>query len=223
MSSSDTASDADAHHHAGGPRLAEVLPALRRGGVRFLFAGALPVASFYVAFKLGGPVVGILTGMVISLTALGVQVLRTRRLDPIVVVPMLVILIQGSLAMLTGSIDLYLAAPAVEAVLWGLVLIGSALLKRPLVPIIARELGVVPIRFSDSTGLRRSLELLTLAWGIAAFFKAGLRVYLLMLLPLEAFLIAITLGTSIVNMVMLGLSVWLPLTMVRREPRPGAA
>jgi hypothetical protein len=134
-----------------------------------------------------------------------------------------VILAQGILAGLTGSIEIYLAAPAVEAVLWGTVLIGSALLRRPLVPLIARELGVVPSRFAASIGLRRSLEILTLAWGIAMLFKAGLRVYLLTLLPLEAFLVAITLGTSAVNVAMMGLSVWLPLMMVRRDAPPRAA
>jgi intracellular septation protein A len=212
--------DTDSHAHAGGPRLAEVLPALRRGGLRFLGAGVLPVLSFYIAYRLGGPVAGIVTGMAVSLTALGVQALRIRRLDPIVLVPMIVILAQGVLALLSGSIELYLAAPAVEASIWGVVLIGSALLRRPLVPLIARELGVVPVRFTGSAGLHRALELLTLGWGIASFVKAGVRLYLLTLLPLEEFLIAVTLGMLAINIMMLGLSVWLPLAMVRREPRP---
>jgi len=206
--------------HTGGPRIAEVLPALRRGGLRFLGAGVLPVVSFYIAFRLAGPVAGIVTGMIVSLTALTVQALRLRRIDPVVLVPMIVIVAQGVLALLSGSIELYLAAPAVEAMIWGVALIGSAVMKRPLVPLIARELGGVPTRFLDSTGVRRSLELLTLAWGIAAFAKAGLRIYLLSQLPLEEFLIAVTLGIMVINVVMLGLSVWLPLAMVRRDPRP---
>jgi intracellular septation protein A len=210
----------DPHDHGGVPRLGEILPALKVGLVRFLCAGVLPVASFYVAFRLGGPIVGIVTGMVVSLTVLAVQALRLRRLDPIVLVPMVVILAQGLLATLTGSVALYLAAPAVEATIWGVVLIGSVLLRRPLVPLIARELGVVPSRFAASVGLQRSLELLTLAWGVAAFGKAVLRLWLLSLLPLEEFLVSVTLGITGINIVMLAISVWLPLLMVRREPRP---
>ncbi len=205
------------------PRLAEVLPALKRGGVRFFSAGALPVLAFYVAFRLGGPVIGIVTGMVVSLTALGIQAYRLRRLDPIVLVPMLVILIQGTLASVTGSVELYLAAPALEAVIWGVVLIGSVLLRRPLVPLIARELGVIPDRFTRSVGVQRSLRLLTLAWGVAAFGKAGLRLWLLTWLPLEPFLIAVTAGITAINVVMIGLSVWLPLAMVRRDLPPRLA
>lgn len=218
-----TAERLEPHPHVGVPRLAEVLPALKTGIVRFLCAGALPVIAFYVAFRLGGPVVGIVTGMLVSLTVLGIQARRLGRLDPIVLVPMVIILVQGLLASFTGSVELYLAAPAVEACIWGVVLIGSVLLRRPLVPLIARELGVVPSRFTASIGLRRSLELLTLAWGIAAFCKAGLRLWLLTFLPLEAFLITVTLGLTGINVVMLAISVWLPLLMVRREPRASTA
>jgi hypothetical protein len=218
-----TSPDDDSHGQPHVPRLAEVLPALRAGVVRFLCAGALPVVAFYVAFRIGGPVVGIVTGMAVSLGVLAIQAYRLGRLDPIVLVPMVVILVQGLAASLTGSVELYLAAPAVEATIWGVVLIGSVLLRRPLVPLIARELGVVPSRFAASIGLRRSLELLTLAWGIAAFCKAGLRLWLLTLLPLEAFLVAVTLGITGINVVMLAISIWLPLLMVRRDARPHPA
>jgi intracellular septation protein A len=210
-------------HHGGHPRLAEVLPALRRGVLRFVGAGVLPVAVFYLTYRAFGPAPGILAGMSVSLAVLGVQAYRLRRLDPIALVPMALILVQGILGMLTGSIELYLAAPAIEALIWGVLLIGSAILKRPLVPLIARELGVVPTRFMESAGLRRSLELLTVGWGIASFVKAGLRLYLLSWMELEAFLVTVTVGVALVNVVMLGLSVWLPLMMVKREPRATAA
>jgi intracellular septation protein A len=208
---------------SGLPRIHEVLPGLQRGAVRFFCAGALPVIMFYVAFRLGGPLVGILTGMAVSLTVLSIQAYRLRRLDPIVVIPMVVILAQGILATVTGSVEVYLAAPAAEAAIWGLVLVGSVVLRRPLVPLIARELGMVPERFAASLGLSRALEVLTLAWGFAAFFKAGLRLWLLTWLPIEAFLIAVTLGIAAVNVVMMGVSVLLPLLMVRRAARPQPA
>ena len=204
--------------HEGRPRLAEVLPALKRGVLRLLSAGILPIVSFYLGYRLYGPVIGILTGMAVSLTVLSIQAYRIRRLDPIVLVPMLIILVQGTLASVTGSVELYLAAPAVEAMIWGVVLVGSVILKRPLVPMIARELGVVPKRFLASAGLQQSMELLTIAWGVAAFLKAALRLWLLTWLPIEPFLIAVTVGIGAINVVMLALSVWLPMLMVRREP-----
>jgi intracellular septation protein A len=198
------------------PRFKEVLPSLHRALYRFLGAGVLPVVCFYVGFKTAGPLAGILAGMAASLVALGVQALRLRRLDPVGVLPVVVIVAQGTIAALADSTTIYLAAPAVEATIWGIVLIGSVIARRPLVPFIARELGVVPSTLSGSLSLSRSLELLTLAWGIAAFAKAGIRIWLLATLPLEAFLIAITVAMAAINVLMLAVSVWLPFRMVRQ-------
>jgi len=198
------------------PRLREVLPSLRRALGRFMGAGVLPVALFYIGFKLAGPLAGIACGMASSLLVLAVQAWRMGRLDPIVVVPMMVILAQGTVAALAGSAEIYLAAPAAEACIWGVVLIGSVLARRPLVPMIARELDVIPGSVAQSAGLRRSLEILTLAWGLAAFFKAGIRIWLLLTLDIETFLIAVTVAIAAINVVMMGLSVWLPFRMARR-------
>lgn len=201
------------------PRFKEVWPSLRRALLRFAGAGVLPVVCFYLGYRTAGPVPGILAGMVATLLALGIQALRLRRLDPVAVLPMILILAQGTIAGLAGSTEIYLAAPAVEAVIWGVVLIGSVITRRPLVPLIARELGVVPRSLSESVGLQRSLAILTLGWGLVAFAKAGIRIWLLMILPLEVFLIAVTVAIAALNLAMLGFSVWLPFRMVRASDR----
>jgi intracellular septation protein A len=203
------------------PRFKEVWPSLRRALLRFGGAGVLPIICFYIGYRTDGPILGIMAGMAASLVALSVQAWRLRRLDPVAVLPMAVILVQGTIALLAGSAEIYLAAPAVEAVIWGLVLIGSVIARRPLVPLIARELGVVPRSLAESVGLRRALAILTIAWGIAAFAKAGIRIWLLMVLPIEVFLIAITATTATINLSMLAVSVWLPFRMVRQAAPSG--
>jgi intracellular septation protein A len=200
------------------PRFGEVLPRLKRALLRFAGAGVVPIVVFYVGYRLGGPLAGILAGMVAALVALAVQAWRLGRLDPIVLVPMAIIVAQGTIAAVAGSVELYLAAPAVEALIWGVVLIGSVVARRPLVPLITRELDIVPSRIADSLDLRRALELLTLLWGLASFAKAAIRLWLLATLPLEAFLIAVTLALLVVNAAMLAISVWLPFRMVRAAP-----
>jgi hypothetical protein len=42
-------------------------------------------------------------------------------------------------------------------------------------------------------------------------------------MPLELFLIAVTLAITSVNVVMIGLSVWLPLMMTKRQPHTQTA
>jgi intracellular septation protein A len=154
-----------------GLRFTDLLPAVRAAVGRFALAGLLPIATFYVLYRIAGPLAGILGGMTLSLFALSVQLRRLRRLDPVVLVPMGVILVQGSAALLLDSVELYLAAPAVENTIWGVALVGSSLGGRPLVTLIAGELGLLPAVYARSDAVRRALRHLTLAWGLAAFLR----------------------------------------------------
>ncbi|MDP8923891.1 MAG: DUF3159 domain-containing protein [Chloroflexota bacterium] len=199
------------------PRIRELLPSATRALGRFGVAGVLPILAFYVAFRIGGPIPGIACGMGLSLLALLIQLRRLGRLDPIVLVPMVLILIQGTAALLTGSVDLYLAVPAVENALWGVALVGSVLLRRPLVRVIAGELQLIPVAFSRSESLRRALSHVTLAWGVGAFVKAGARLWMLSVLPLEPFLVATTVFYLVVNGALVAFSFWWPLRTARVE------
>lgn len=197
-------------------RIGELLPALQGALGRFLLAAVLPVLAFYLAFKAAGPVVGIACGMACSLAALAIQLKRLGRLDPIVLVPMVLIAIQGALALLTGSVDLYLAVPAVENIIWGTLLVGSVLVRRPLVHLIAGELNVIPDALSGDPAIRQALNRMTLAWGVGAFVKAVFRLWLLTAVTLEPFLVLVTLFNLAVNGTLLAFSVWLPLRATRR-------
>jgi hypothetical protein len=207
------------------PRFADLLPQARRALGRFALAGLLPIASFYILFRLFGPTAGIAGGMGMSLLALAVQLRRLGRVDPIVVVPMAVILIQGSAALLLDSVQLYLAAPSEENTLWGVVLVGSVVVRRPLVRVIARELGLIPSTYTSSATVSKAFGQVTLAWGLAAFLKAGVRLWLLFALPLEAFLVVATIFHLALNSAMVAFSFWWPLRAARtgRSQEPGAA
>jgi intracellular septation protein A len=208
------------------PRFADLLPRARRALGRFALAGLLPIASFYILFRLFGPTAGIAGGMGMSLLALAVQLRRLGRVDPIVVVPMAVILIQGSAALLLDSVQLYLAAPSVENTLWGVVLVGSVVARRPLVRVIARELGLIPSTYASSATVSKAFGQVTLAWGLAAFLKAGVRLWLLFALPLEAFLVVATIFHLALNSAMVAFSFWWPLRAARTsgggEPGDGS-
>jgi intracellular septation protein A len=214
----------------GTPRFADLVPAARAALGRFLLAGLLPILAFYVLLQLGGPVVGILGGMGTSLAALLIQLKRLGRLDPVVAVPMAVILIQGSAAVALGSVELYLAAPSVENTLWGVALVGSVLLRRPLVRVIAGELGLIPAAYAGAKPVERALGQVTLAWGLLAFVKAGVRLWLLVQLPLETFLISVTIFNQVANGATVAFSFWWclraargggVLTRARLPPWPG--
>ena len=201
------------------PRLADLLPMTQAAGGRFALGGLLPILTFYALFRLLGPTAGIAGGMAVSLIALTIQAHRLKRLDPIVLVPMALILVQGSLAIALDSVEVYLLVPAIENVCWGVGLIGSAILRRPLVRLIARELGLIPARYVGSAAVDRALGQVTLAWGLAALAKSAARLWLLQALSLEAFLVAVTLFNLVVNGATLALSFWWTLRAARTDAR----
>ena len=199
------------------PCLRELLPATRLALGRFAVGGLLPILVFYALFRVAGPVAGIVGGMSTSLVALSIQAWRLRRLDPIVLVPMAIIVVNGSAAVAFDSVELYLAAPAVENLLWGIVLIVSVALRRPLIRVIALELGLIPAAYVGSAAVRRALGQVTVAWAAAAFAKAAVRLWLLQTLPLEPFLVAITLFNSVLDGALLIGSLAWPLRAAARE------
>jgi hypothetical protein len=54
-------------------------------------------------------------------------------------------------------------------------------------------------------------------WGLGAYTKAGVRLWLLALLPIEAFLVAVTLFHVTLNGAMLALSFWWPIRAVSKQ------
>ena len=196
-------------------RFAELAPLLRAGIARMLLAGLLPVLVFDLLLKQVGPLAGVAGGMGVSLAVLGWRFVQACRFDPIVVIPMTIILVQGSVALALSSVELYLAAPAVENLVWGLVLIGSLLVRRPLVDLVARELRLVPPAFERSPVVREALRQLTVVWCVASFVKAGVRLWLLGWLPLEVFLVGITGFHLVLNFSLFGLSCWWSLRAIR--------
>jgi intracellular septation protein A len=193
------------------------LPLIRRALVRFAFVGMTPIVAFYVAYRLLGPIEGIIAGTVTATIALAVQAFRMRRLDPVGIVPIGAVLIQGLIGIAFQSVDLYLAAPALETALWGLVLLGSVVVGRPLVLLAATELGLLPMSLRRLPTVRRAFRQLTITWGLMSFVKAATRLCLLETLSLEAFLITNTIVVTSMNVMLLAGSVWYVARAARRE------
>jgi len=193
------------------------MPLIRRALVRFALVGMTPIVAFYIAYRMLGPIEAIVAGTATATIALTVQAIRLRRLDPVGIVPIGAVLIQGLAGIVFQSVDLYLAAPALETSLWGVVLLGSVIVGRPLILLAATELGLLPTSLRRLSKVRRAFRQLTITWGLMSFVKAVTRLYLLDALPLEAFLIVNTIVVTSMNVVLLGGSVWYVARVARQK------
>lgn len=194
-----------------------LLPSLRGAGLRFGLVGVLPIVAFYIGFRVYGPVEGMLAGTATATLALLIQAYRMRRFDPIGVVPICAVLIQGGVGIAFQSVDLYLAAPALEMALWGVVLLGSVLVGRPFVLLAAGELNLLPSEVRRTAEVQQAFSRVTVVWGLMSFVKAATRLTLLAHLPLEVFLIANTVVITAMNVALLAFTLWYPLRIARRR------
>jgi intracellular septation protein A len=192
-------------------------PAMRRAVVRFAIVGISPIVAFYIAFRLSGPMEAIAVGTITASTALALQALRTHRFDPIGIGPIATVLIQGGAGLAFQSVDVYLAAPAVENVLWGLVLLISVAVGRPLVVAAALELKLLPPELRGTSEVKRALSNITILWGLMFFVKAAIRLALLSALPLEEFLVVNTVTITSLNVLLVMFTVWYPVRAARRR------
>jgi intracellular septation protein A len=194
----------------------------RESGPRFpwrqLILGALvPITIFYVLHRLGQPLTGALLAIGWSIGLLLVKYWRARRIElfPALAIPIILIELIGTL--ITRNPEFYLAAAAIDNLLWGFLFLGSLLLTRPLIQIFAELLnpGLGSEEFLNHFEMpaelyRSAWRILTIIWVVVFFFKAVLLIFSQLKLPLEAFLIVRTASGLPVLVVMLILSYRFP-------------
>ena len=167
---------------------------------RMLILGALvPITIFYTLCRLGQPMTGALLAIGWSIGLLVIKYWRSRSIElfPALAIPIVLVELIGTL--ITRNPDFYLAAAAIDNVLWGLLFLGSLLLTRPLLQIFAEllnpGLGSQDFlrHFEMPVQLYRSAwKILTVIWAGVNFLKAIILILSQLKLPLEAFIIVRT-------------------------------
>ena len=194
----------------------------RKSGPRFpwrqLILGALvPITIFYVLHRFGQPLTGALLAIGWSIGLLLTKYWRLRRIElfPALAIPIILIELIGTL--ITRDPDFYLAAAAIDNVLWGLLFLGSLFFTRPLLQIFAEILnpGLGSPEFLDHFEMpvqlyRSAWKILTVIWVVVFFLKAILLIVCQLKLPLEAFLVVRTASGLPVLVLMLILSYRFP-------------
>lgn len=164
---------------------------------RQLLLGALvPITIFYVLHRVGQPLTGALLAIGWSIGLLVTKYWRSRSIElfPALAIPIVSIELIGTL--ITRNPDFYLAAAAIDNVLWGLLFLSSLLLTRPLIQIFAELLnpGLGSQEFLNHFEMplqlyRSAWKILIVIWAVVSLLKAIILILSQLKLPLEAFLI----------------------------------
>ena len=178
-----------------------------RGLPQFAAEALLPVAAFYVAWRVAGLAAGILASTIVAVV-LAAFLVRAGRDVGLVVVGAVFVVIQALVGLVSGSATVYLAQPVVLSALWGIAYAASVAVGRPLVGVFASAWYPFPAWFRASAPFRREFGLQSIVWAAYCFTRAALRLVLLLHSGIGAFvLVSFATGTPIV-VLLVGWGLW---------------
>ena len=148
------------------------------GAPRFAREAFGPVAAFYVGWKLGNLVVGIVLASAVGI-ALDLYERRRGRAGALALVSVAFVLVQAVIGIVADSAVVYLAQPVLVSAIWGLANIGSAIVGRPLAGVLADAWYPFPPEVKESRTYRRIFGIESIVWGVYLLARSGIRMVVL--------------------------------------------
>jgi len=197
--------------HGGGAAAPAAPPTfgsvLFRGLPGFLREGFLPLAAFYVAWRVGGTAVGIAAATGVSLVLYGYE-RRAGRDGLLVRLALAFVVAQAAIGFVSGSTTVYLATPVVANAVWGLAFLGSVAIGRPLAGALACAWYPFPPAFRETAAFKRVYGIESVVWGAYLLGRSGLRLLALLHGGIGGFVVG-TLATGMPMMLALvAWSIW---------------
>jgi intracellular septation protein A len=198
------------------------LPPLRdlalRAVPRLFEAVLIPTALFLLLLNTAGVSAAIVGGFVWTMSVIVVRRSLGRRIPTMVLVGVGVLLVRTLLSLATGSSFLYFLQPTLGTGTIGLVMLGSALLGRPLVLRLARDFCPLPADTMGDPHLRRFFVGISFFWGVTQLLNAAVTLWLLVSLSVSTYVVTRTAMSWSLTIVGIGISVlWFTRVIRRRQ------
>lgn len=148
------------------------------GGPRFAREAFGPVVAFYLGWKLGNLVVGIVLATAVGI-GLDLYERRRGRAGALALVSVAFVLVQAVVGLVADSAVVYLAQPVLVSAIWGLANIGSAIVGRPLAGVFADAWYPFPPEVKESATYRRIFGVESIVWGVYLLARSGVRMLVL--------------------------------------------
>ena len=194
-------------------------PSFRRimlGGLPgFLREGFLPLAGFYVGWRLGGTGTGIAAATATSV-AVYLHERRAGRDGLVVRLSLAFVAVQATIGLLTHSATAYLATPIVANAVWALAFLGSVAAKRPLAGYLACAWYPFPREFRETEIFKRVYGIESVVWGLYLLGRSALRIAVLVQGGIGAFVVVAVAGTP-ATLALLAWSVWYAIRRLSAE------
>ena len=206
---------------APGRELGLTEPSFRRillGGMPgFLREGFLPLAVFYVGWRLWGTGAGIAIAAAASLLVYANE-RRLGRDGLLVRLSLAFVAVQTIVGLLSHSATAYLATPVVANAIWGLAFLGSVVVRRPLAGALACAWYPFPPAFRESREFKRVYGVESLVWGLYLLARSALRLGLLLAGNVTGFLVVVFVTGAPAMLALMAWSVWYAVRRLSEAP-----
>jgi intracellular septation protein A len=191
-------------------------------GPRFARDAFGPLASFYVLWKLWGLVPGIIAATAVALLAYRIE-RRNERPGLVVRIALVIVAVQATVGLITGSAEAYVALPVLVNAGYGVAFLVSTFLGRPLAGVFAEEMIALPDEVKASRTHRMVFGRISLVWGTYMVGRAAVRLLILAALGIDVF-VAVSFATGFpITMALMSWSIWYGLRGFRRSDEWGPA
>jgi len=151
-------------------------------------ATLIPLVLFYVAFWTFGVAGALAAALMWSYGLLLHRLLTGRRVPGMVLLAAMALTVRTVIALVSGSVFAYFAAPVLGTLMVAGVFAGSLLIGQPLAQLLVGELGILPSELCENPVVQAHLRRVTMFWAIENVINAGVTVLLLLTQPLTVFL-----------------------------------
>lgn len=198
------------------------LPSLRaavRHSAPTVFEGVVaPFALFYLMLVTVGVTGACLAGLGWSYVALARRLVRRERLPATLILGAATLTFRTVLTCVTGSVFLYFAQPTAGTALLALLLLTTAIARRPFIERLAHDYCPLSPAVMSRPAVRRFFIQLSLLWSFVLLANAGCVMWLLLTSSLHAFVVERAIVSWLLTIGAIGLSVaWFARSMRRAE------
>lgn len=148
-----------------------------------------PIAVFYLALLAAGLHGALIAALCWSLVAYFRRVLRRERVSTVLLLDLVLLTIRTTVAYLTGSAVLYFIQPMAWSVLVALVLIGSAIVRRPFTQRFAQDFCPLDPAVLARPRVQRFFVQVSLLWAGVLIANTGIVLWLLLSSSLRTFVL----------------------------------
>jgi len=177
--------------------------------------GFIPLIGFYIGQKTGGVVWAVAIGCALTLAVFPFErkITGSMRWSWVGLVG---VAVSAVLALVTHDPKLFFLRAVIGDAVWGLAMLGSLVIGRPLIAVFASWVVNIPQAYKDTPAYKRSFWLLTFVWGIVNVARAAGRGYYVAEGTLDQVLVMQMLTGWPVFAALVGFSVWYPRRLAHR-------